>query len=157
MVFLDRQASQQAASFTIFKCHLRCSMVCKSLTQAELRTKNIEKWTRTMAKTPSNLIFREGDGVTGTLLYTTVLRAEESVCEKFSVFIRNYAQTQFFHSQTLSCHVCILFSHSSQYFCIRHMDSTRSFSMTQYLRAKCHEHLECYIWQYQVTQFCQQQ
>lgn len=82
-----------------------------------------------------------------TLLSEMVFEAEDSLHAQFRIFIKNYAQTQAFHSQTLSCRVCILISHSSQYFCIRHMDSTRSSSMTHYLRAKCHEHLRVfYTW-----------
>lgn len=58
---MDRQASQEAAIFTIFRCHLECSMVSKSLTQAELiKTQNLETY---YDKIPSNLIFR--DGATG--------------------------------------------------------------------------------------------
>lgn len=96
----------------------------------------------------SNLIFsKKGDWRLWSPSSTKVLRGDVSVHEKSRISIRNYAETQIFHSQTLSCCVCILISHSWQYFCIRHMDSTRSFSMTQYLRAKCHEHLRVfYTW-----------
>lgn len=39
--------------------------------------------------------------VTVTLLCKTVWRAEESIRAKFSIFIRNYAQTQFFSFSNL--------------------------------------------------------
>lgn len=156
MVFLDRQqhTRHRAVTISIFRCHLQRSMVYKSFTQVKLKKKKkeLEKGNILWQKNPptwySEMVEQAaGWRVTVTLLRKTVLRAEESVRAKFSIFIKNYAQTQFFHSQTLSCHVCILISHSSQYFCSRHMDSTRSFSMTHYLRAKCHEHLRVfYTW-----------
>lgn len=150
--FSDREqpGRHHSVTFSTFRCHLQHSM---SLAQLSYQKGKKRNWKRDTSydTNPSNLTFRDetasrGMEGHGHPLFKMVLKAE-SVHAKFSTFIRNDAQTQFFHSQTLSRGVCILISHSPQYFCSRHMDSTRSFSMTHYLRAKCHEHLRVfYTW-----------
>lgn len=155
MVFLDIQQHNRhhAGTFSIFRCDLQCSVVWKSFTQAKFKKKkkgigegkhydkNPPTWWSELEQQVGEM---EGHS---HLLWRTVSRAEEAVRAKFSICIRDYAQTPFSHPQTLPCRVCTLISHSAQYFCIRHMGSTRSLSMTHYLHAKCHEHLRVfYTW-----------